>query len=125
MIKYRTEDDIYSVNLWGSFMSWIKYKNRISLDEKNNSEVISNENYISSLNSIIEIIMASKEVSIYDYESGGVFKKYSLDSNILKYFNTEEKITLLVSREDKNSVERYIEVDKSEIINIIKENFLL
>ena len=125
MIKYRTEDDIYSVNLWGSFMAWIKYKNRISLDEKNNSEVISNENYISSLNSIIEIIMASKEVSIYDYESGGVFKKYSLDSNILKYFNTEEKITLLVSMEDKNSVERYIEVDKSEIINIIKENFLL
>ena len=125
MIKYRTVDDIYSVNLWGSFMAWIKYKDRISLDEKNNSEVISNENYISSLNSIIEIIMTSKEVSIYDYESGGVFKKYSLDSHILKYFNTEEKITLLVSREDKNSVERYIEVDKSEIISLIKENFLL
>lgn len=125
MIKYRTEDDNYSVNLWGSFMAWIKYKDRISLDEKNNSEVISNDNYFSSLNSIIEIIMTSKETSIYDYESGGVFKKYSLDSHILKYINTEEKITLLVSREDKNSVERYIEVDKSEIINLIKENFML
>ena len=125
---YKTEDYKYLIYLRGYNIVWEKNKKNVPFYLRFNMDKVSFDIYIDSLKIIIDLISSSKYISIYfssfNDSKGSVFEKYIFDDYKLNYSETKEKTTLLVEKSKK--IERGVrEIDRSKLIGLIKEKFML
>lgn len=128
MLMYKTEDYKYLIYLRGDNIVWEKYKKRVPFYLRFDFDIVSFDIYIDSLKIIIDLISSSKYISIsfssFNDSKGSVFEKYIFDDYKLNYSETKEKNTLLVEKSKK--IERGVgEIDRSKLIGLIKEKFML
>lgn len=125
---YKTEDYKYLIYLRGYNIVWDKNKKNVPFYLRLDMDKISFDIYIDSLKIIIDLISSSKYISIsfssFNDSKGSVFEKYIFDDYMLNYSDTKEKTTLLVEKSKK--IERGVrEIDRSKLIGLIKEKFML
>lgn len=125
---YKTEDYKYLIYLRGYNIVWEKYKKNVPSYLKLTIDEVSFDIYIDSLKIIIDLISSSKYISIsfssFNDSKGSVFEKYIFDDYSLNYSETKEKTTLLVEKSKK--IERGVrEIDRSKLIGLIKEKFMI
>lgn len=128
MLMYKTEDYKYLIYLRGDNIVWEKNKKNVPLYLRFDFDKVSFDIYIDSLKIIIDLISSSKYISIsfssFNDSKGSVFEKYIFDDYTLNYSETKEKTTLLV--EKSKNIERGVrEIDRSKLIGLIKEKFML
>lgn len=128
MLMYKTEDYKYLIYLRGDNIVWEKNKKKVPLYLRFDFDKVSFDIYIDSLKIIIDLISSSKYISIsfssFNDSKGSVFEKYIFDDYKLNYSETKEKTTLLVEKSKK--IERGVrEIDRSKLIGLIKEKFML
>ena len=128
MLMYKTEDYKYLIYLRGYNIVWDKNKKNVPFYLRLDMDKISFDIYIDSLKIIIDLISSSKYISIsfssFNDSKGSVFEKYIFDDYMLNYSDTKEKTTLLVEKSKK--IERGVrEIDRSKLIGLIKEKFML
>lgn len=128
MLMYKTEDYKYLIYLRGYNIVWEKNKKNVPFYLRFNMDEVSFDIYIDSLKIIIDLISSSKYISIsfssFNDSKGSVFEKYLFDDYKLNYSETKEKTTLLVEKSKK--IERGVrEIDRSKLIGLIKEKFML
>lgn len=128
MLMYKTEDYKYLIYLRGDNIVWDKYKKKVPFYLRFDFDKVSFDIYIDSLKIIIDLISSSKYISIsfssFNDSKGSVFEKYIFDDYMLNYSETKEKTTLLVEKSKK--IERGVrEIDRSKLIGLIKEKFML
>lgn len=128
MLMYKTEDYKYLIYLGGDNIVWEKYKKKVPFYLRFDFDIVSFDIYIDSLKIIIDLISSSKYISIsfssFNDSKGSVFEKYIFDDYKLNYSETKEKSTLLVEKSKK--IERGVrEIDRSKLIGLIKEKFML
>ena len=125
---YKTEDYKYLIYLRGYNIVWEKNKKKVPFYLRFDFDKVSFDIYIDSLKIIIDLISSSKYISIsfssFNDSKGSVFEKYIFDDYKLNYSETKEKTTLLVEKSKK--IERGVrEIDRSKLIGLIKEKFML
>ena len=125
---YKTEDYKYLIYLRGDNIVWEKNKKKVPFYLRFDFYKVSFDIYIDSLKIIIDLISSSKYISIsfssFNDSKGSVFEKYIFDDYKLNYSETKEKTTLLVEKSKK--IERGVrEIDRSKLIGLIKEKFML
>lgn len=125
---YKTEDYKYLIYLRGDNIVWEKNKKKVPFYLRFDFDKVSFDIYIDSLKIIIDLISSSKYISIsfssFNDSKGSVFEKYLFDDYKLNYSETKEKATLLVEKSKK--IERGVrEIDRSKLIGLIKEKFML
>ena len=125
---YKTEDYKYLIYLRGDNIVWEKNKKKVPFYLRFDFDKVSFDIYIDSLKIIIDLISSSKYISIsfssFNDSKGIVFEKYIFDDYKLNYSETKEKTTLLVEKSKK--IERGVrEIDRSKLIGLIKEKFML
>ena len=128
MLMYKTEDYKYLIYLRGDNIVWEKNKKKVPFYLRFDFDKVSFDIYIDSLKIIIDLISSSKYISIsfssFNDSKGSVFEKYLFDDYKLNYSETKEKATLLVEKSKK--IERGVrEIDRSKLIGLIKEKFML
>jgi len=128
MLMYKTEDYKYLIYLRGDNIVWEKNKKKVPFYLRFDFDKVSFDIYIDSLKIIIDLISSSKYISIsfssFNDSKGSVFEKYIFDDYKLNYSETKEKTTLLVEKSKK--IERGVrEIDRSKLIGLIKEKFML
>lgn len=128
MLMYKTEDYKYLIYLRGYNIVWEKNKKKVPFYLRFDFDKVSFDIYIDSLKIIIDLISSSKYISIsfssFNDSKGSVFEKYIFDDYKLNYSETKEKTTLLVEKYKK--IERGVrEIDRSKLIGLIKEKFML
>lgn len=128
MLMYKTEDYKYLIYLRGYNIVWEKNKKNVPFYLRFNMDKVSFDIYIDSLKIIIDLISSSKYISIsfssFNDSKGSIFEKYIFDDYMLNYSDTKEKTTLLVEKSKK--IERGVrEIDRSKLIGLIKEKFML
>lgn len=128
MLMYKTEKYKYLIYLRGYNIVWEKYKKKVPFYLRINMDEVSFDIYIDSIKIIIDLISSSKYISIsfssFNDSKGSVFEKYIFDNYMLNYSETKEKATLLVEKSKK--IERGVrEIDRSKLIGLIKEKFML
>lgn len=125
---YKTEDYKYLIYLRGDNIVWEKNKKKVPFYLRFDFDKVSFDIYIDSLKIIIDLISSSKYISIsfssFNDSKGSVFEKYIFDDYMLNYSETKEKTTLLVEKSKK--IERGVrEIDRSKLIGLIKEKFMI
>lgn len=128
MLMYKTEDYKYLIYLRGYNIVWEKNKKKVPFYLRFDFDKVSFDIYIDSLKIIIDLISSSKYISIsfssFNDSKGSVFEKYIFDDYKLNYSETKEKTTLLVEKSKK--IERGVrEIDRSKLIGLIKEKFMI
>ena len=128
MLMYKTEDYKYLIYLRGYNIVWEKYNKKVPSYLRLTIDEVSFDIYIDSLKIIIDLISSSKYISIsfssFNDSKGSVFEKYIFDDYKLNYSETKEKTTLLVEKSKK--IERGVrEIDRSKLIGLIKEKFMI
>ena len=128
MLMYKAEDYKYLIYLRGYNIVWEKNKKKVPFYLRLNMDEVSFDSYIDSLKIIIDLISSSKYISIsfssFNDSKGSVFEKYIFDDYKLNYSETKEKTTLLVEKSKK--IERGVrEIDRSKLIVLIKEKFMI
>jgi hypothetical protein len=129
MNKYRTSDGKLFIDLKKGYTIWRRYFNKIPYKKYPISEVISDEDYNTSIRSLINIVERSGIISLVD------FTKFSDNEHAENYYCEDYPYSLALAKYyesyymilelgiNKDGVSTMVYKNKSEILNFITQHF--
>lgn len=129
MNKYRTSDGKLFIDLKKGYTVWRRYFNKIPYKKYPISEVISDEDYNTSIRSLINIVERSGIISLVD------FTKFADNEYSENYYCENYPYSLALARDSEsyymimrlgksiNGVSTMVYKDKSEILDFINQHF--
>ena len=129
MNKYRTSDGKLLVDLKKGYTVWRRYFNKIPYKKYPISEVISDEDYNTSIRSLINIVESSGRISLVD------FTKFADNEYAENYYCEEYPYSLALARDSEsyymimrlgksiNGVSTMVYKNKLEILSFINQHF--
>ena len=129
MNKYRTSDGKLLVDLKKGYTVWRRYFNKIPYKKYPISEVISDEDYNTSIRSLINIVERSGIISLVDftkfadneYAENYYYECYPYSLALAKDY--ESYYMILELGINKDGVSTMVYKDKSEILDFINKHF--
>ena len=129
MNKYRTHEGKILITLHKGYIVWRRYLNKIPYKKYPISEVISDEDYNTSIRSLINIVERSGIISLVD------FTKFADNEYAENYYCEDYHYSLALARDyesyymilelgiNKDGVSTMVYKNKSEILDFINQHF--